>query len=90
MFELADYVQAFSYNGIIRKFEVYRLALNAGVVSPGSAAGGGGDSRDFVLLEDLGNHFDVLVVRFIRADGVSLAFMRDSNLRRYSHVPFYM
>ncbi|KAG0305804.1 hypothetical protein BGZ98_003557 [Dissophora globulifera] len=73
MFELADYVQVFSFNGVIRKFEVYQSSRSAA---------GGGDSRDFVLLEDLGDHFDVSGVRFIRADGVSLALMRDSNLQR--------
>ncbi|KAF9172890.1 hypothetical protein BGX21_001860 [Mortierella sp. AD011] len=75
MFEPADYVQTFDYNGIIRKLEVFRPG-------PGAAYS---DSKDFVLLEDLKDHFDLVAVHFEREDGVALAFTRDSNLRR--HVP---
>ncbi|KAF9358172.1 hypothetical protein BGX26_002340 [Mortierella sp. AD094] len=75
MFEQADYVQAFNYNGIVRKLEVFRPG-------PGAAYS---DSKDFVLLEDLKDHFDLVAVHFEREDGVTLAFTRDSNLRR--HVP---
>ncbi|KAG0205334.1 hypothetical protein BGX28_003042 [Mortierella sp. GBA30] len=74
MFELADYVQAFSYNGIVRKLEVFR-----------PASGGSKEDRDFVLLEDVGDHFDITGVHFVREDGVFLSFTRDSRLRR--HVP---
>ncbi|KAF9114189.1 hypothetical protein BGX27_011462 [Mortierella sp. AM989] len=75
MFELADYVQAFSYNGIIRRLEVFRPGPSAAL----------GERKDFVLFEDLRDHFDLLAVHFEREDGVALAFIRDSNLRR--HVP---
>ncbi|KAF9999085.1 hypothetical protein BGZ79_007285 [Entomortierella chlamydospora] len=75
MFEPADYVQTFDYNGIVRKLEVFRPG-------PGAAYS---DSKDFVLLEDLKDHFDLVAVHFEREDGVTLAFTRDSNLRR--HVP---
>ncbi|KAF9938381.1 hypothetical protein BGZ67_000222 [Mortierella alpina] len=77
MFEQADYVQPFSYNGIVRKLEVFR-----------PAPGAGGEGRDFVLLEDVSDHFNVSHlsgVHFERQDGVSLSFTRDKNLRR--HVP---
>ncbi|KAF9568340.1 hypothetical protein EC968_002951 [Mortierella alpina] len=77
MFEQADYVQSFSYNGILRKLEVFRPALGAG-----------GEGRDFVLLEDVSDHFNIAhlaSVHFERQDGVSLSFTRDKNLRR--HVP---
>lgn len=53
------------------KLEVFRP-------SPGS----GGEGRDFVLLEDLGDHFDVSNVHFVRENGVSLTFMRGRNLMR--------
>ncbi|KAF9958755.1 hypothetical protein BGZ72_010972 [Mortierella alpina] len=77
MFEPADYVQPFSYNGIVRKLEAFR-----------PAPGAGGEGRDFVLLEDVSDHFNISHlsnVHFERQDGVSLSFTRDKNLRR--HVP---
>ncbi|KAF9287626.1 hypothetical protein BGZ68_001547 [Mortierella alpina] len=77
MYEQADYVQPFSYNGVVRKLEVFRPALGAG-----------GEGRDFVLLEDVSDHFNVSHlsnVHFERQDGVSLSFTRDKNLHR--HVP---
>ncbi|KAF9919674.1 hypothetical protein FBU30_010673 [Linnemannia zychae] len=79
MFEHADYVQPFSYNGIVRKLEVIRPV-------PGTSING--EVRDFVLLEDVLDHFSILSpsdVFFERQDGVSLSFTRDKNLRR--HVP---
>ncbi|GJJ74213.1 hypothetical protein EMPS_06571 [Entomortierella parvispora] len=77
MFEHADYAQAFSYNGTVRKLEVIRPAT-----APGS------EDRDFVLLEDVADHFGIAHlsnVYFERQDGLSLSFARDRNLRR--HVP---
>ncbi|CAO3573013.1 unnamed protein product [Mortierella alpina] len=76
MFEQADYAQPFSYNGIVRKLEVFR-----------PTPGAGGEGRDFVLLEDVSDHFSVSHlsnVHFERQDGVSLSFTRDKNLRRHA------
>jgi len=75
MFEQADYAQAFSYNGTVRKLEVIR-----------PAAAPGGEDRDFVLLEDVADHFGIAHlsnVHFERQDGLSLSFARDNTLRRY-------
>ncbi|KAF9309241.1 hypothetical protein BG003_010004 [Podila horticola] len=79
MYEQADYAQPFSFNGVVRKLEVIRLA-------PGTSTGG--EDRDFVLLEDVLDHFGISHlsgVYFERQDGLSLSFTRDKNLRR--HVP---
>ncbi|KAF9201409.1 hypothetical protein BGZ49_008333 [Haplosporangium sp. Z 27] len=72
MFEFAGYFQAFSYNGVVRKLEVFRP--EEGTSSK--------DSKEFVLLEDLKDHFDLLSVHFEREDGVTLTFARDCNLQR--------
>lgn len=79
MFEQADYAQPFSFNGIVRKLEVIRPA-------PGTNTG---ENRDFVLLEDVLDHFGISHlsgVYFERQDGLSLSFTRDKNLRRLVHV----
>lgn len=80
MYEQADYAQPFSFNGVVRKLEVIRLA-------PGTSTGG--EDRDFVLLEDVLDHFGISHlsgVYFERQDGLSLSFTRDKNLRRLVHI----
>jgi hypothetical protein len=71
MYERADYVQPFNYGGVILKLGVFR---------PHADAFQG--ARDFVLLEDLKDHFDLSSTRFEREDGVALTLMRDSHLQR--------
>ncbi|KAG0083085.1 hypothetical protein BGZ93_002040, partial [Podila epicladia] len=85
MFEQADYAQTFSFNGIVRKLEVIRPA-------PGISTRG--EDRDFVLLEDVLDHFGIshpLDVYFERQDGLSLSFTRDKTLRRHfpERIPAY-
>lgn len=68
MFVRADYTQPFNCNGVVRTLEVFRCTSV---------------DKEFVLLEDLKDHFDLTATRLEREDGISLAMMRDSNLQRY-------
>lgn len=67
MFVRTDYIQAFNYDGVVRKLEVLQCTTL---------------EKDFVLLEDLRDHFDLTATRFEREDGISLTLMRDNHLQR--------